>query len=583
MDTKQADNQHTTGANSSSQADTAPVNAAVTDAAHKDNVLDNASENVAYITVSAAPPQSKAEPPTRLPVAAAAAAFDHPHLAVAVLQAAQLAGPSTAVVTPGGEYSYNHLATAIQQVAEELTHRSDFSPGDRVAILLDNGLEYLAAFYGVLLAGGVATPLPPAIETYRLGRIVSSCDIRVVMSSGRILKRRKTVAENITAVELLLEEKLQSAVTGPSGLNSGLAMILFTSGSSGEPKGVMLSHRNLLENARSIVQYLPVASDDRALSILPFYHAYGNSVVQSHLLSGAALVLDGSLTFPDTVIEAMVEHGATSFAGVPEVYHALLQYSSLGETPLPQLRYATVAGGALQPAAAAQVAQKIAPAEFHVMYGQSEATARLAHLPPADAAAKAGSIGKAIPGVELRVLDEAGNPAPAGVQGELCARGPNISPGYYGDPATTAQVFRNGWLHTGDLATEDADGFIFVQARMSDLVKIQGHRLHPREVEQAATAALPGVRIAVAAYEYQPDEDQRSMRLAMFAIPAAGQALTIQQLRQVCQRELPRVKVPSYFEIVPEFPRNASLKLDRSSLSRRAASATASASKRKTA
>ncbi len=548
-----------------------------------DQCAATSADGPIYLAVDAAKPGSE-----QAVARTQCAGFNAQNLAHAVLSVAASAGDAPAIITAEGAYSYNDLATAIVNCATQLKQREDFATGDRVGILLDNSLEYLATFYGVLLAGGVATPLPPTIEAYRLSRILENCQTRLVVSSQRILKRRKTTTPPAATIDLLAPamqcQNNVTAVDDAGGMDStapdgsDLAMILFTSGSSGEPKGVMLSHRNLLENARSITQYLPIQSEDRALTILPFYHAYGNSVVQSHLLRGASLVVDGSLTFPETVVEALVEHQATSFAGVPEVYHALLQYSSLGETPLPHFRYATVAGGALRPAAAAEVSDKIAPASFYVMYGQSEATARLAYLPPEDAARKAGSIGKAIPGVELSIRDEAGNAVAAGVQGELCARGPNISPGYFRDPETTARVFRDGWLHTGDLATEDDDGFYFVQARISDLVKIQGHRLHPREVEEAVAAALPGVRVAVAAFEHG-----HTMRLALFAIAPTSQTLTVPQLRKVCQQHLPRVKTPTHFEIVTEFPRNASMKLDRGNLSRRAASAIETTSQRKTA
>ena len=182
-------------------------------------------------------------------------------------------------------------------------------------------------------------------------------------------------------------------------------MLLFTSGSMGTPKGVMLSHQNLLANADSILHELPISPDDRALVVLPFCHAFGNSILQTHVLAGATLLLDRGLTFPSSIVEALRELEATSFSAVPEVYGMLLKYGHLGERPLPALRYMTVAGGELRHDLAAEIARRIEPASFHVMYGQSEATARLASLSPQQLHIRHGSIGKPISGVELAVMD----------------------------------------------------------------------------------------------------------------------------------------------------------------------------------
>ena len=158
-------------------------------------------------------------------------------------------------------------------------------------------------------------------------------------------------------------------------------MIMFTSGSSGDPKGVMLSDANLLANTESILGYLPITQEDRAVALLPFYHAFGHSIMQTHLLAGATMIVDGNMAFPNTVIDALEHHRATSFSAVPEGYYSLLSMSDLRERELPHLRYMSVAGGALKPDSVVDVTRCIAPAEFYVMYGQTEASARLAYLP----------------------------------------------------------------------------------------------------------------------------------------------------------------------------------------------------------
>ena len=181
----------------------------------------------------------------------------------------------------------------------------------------------------------------------------------------------------------------------------------------------------------SILRELPICAEDRALVVLPFCHAFGNSILQTHVLSGATLLLRGVLTFPVSIVEALRESGATTFSAVPELYGMLLKYGRLGEQPLQALRYMTVAGGELRHDLAAEIAHRIAPAPFYMMYGQCEATGRLAVLPPEELRVRRGSIGKPIWGVELAVRDEANRELPSGAVGMLCARGENVMLGYW--------------------------------------------------------------------------------------------------------------------------------------------------------
>lgn len=218
-----------------------------------------------------------------------------------------------------------------------------------------------------------------------------------------------------------------------------LAAVFFTGGSTGVPKGVMLSHRNLISNARSIQDYLSLGADERPLFLLPFQHAFGNSVLQSHLLAGAELVIDGNTSFPETIVTALARHECSSLSGVPDLFRLLLDSSSLGQTALPKLRQMMVAGGSLRRELALEMARRIRPAEFFVMYGQTEATARLAYVSPdrlTDALTD-GCIGLAIPGVTLEVVDERDAPVAPGETGELRVRGPNVMLGYWRDPAAT--------------------------------------------------------------------------------------------------------------------------------------------------
>jgi acyl-CoA synthetase (AMP-forming)/AMP-acid ligase II len=263
------------------------------------------------------------------------------------------------------------------------------------------------------------------------------------------------------------------------------------------------------------------------------------------------------------IVEALRELKATSFSAVPEMYGMLLKYGGLGDQPLPALlRYMTVAGGELRHDLAVKIADRIAPASFHVMYGQSEATARLTSLPPQQLHIRRGSIGKPIWGVELAVMDEANRELPPGAVGMLCARGENVMLGYWQDPAATADVLPgDGWLRTGDLAHRDEEGYFYLHGRANLLVKVQGHRVHPAEIEGVVEAGFPQT-CAVAIPVPRGDDT----RFILFLAPRDDRPIDVAKIRETCQRELPAYKLPLHYEVVDRFPLTSGHKIDRAAL-----------------
>ncbi|BEV44895.1 class I adenylate-forming enzyme family protein [Afipia carboxidovorans] len=484
------------------------------------------------------------------------------HLGLAFFDVARARGAHPAIKTEKAAFTYDWLLRAAESVRRYLCSREGFASGARVALKLANSPEYVAAFYGTLLADGVVVPLPVALEPQRLQQIEDACrpDILIVP---------KNLADKTSDVVTLIADAPDS-IARPA-LQRGrddLAMLLFTSGSTGLPKGVMLSHGNLLANARAILHELPITPDERALVLLPFCHAFGNSILQTHVLAGATMVFAGALMFPATIPQAIAKFSATSFSAVPEVYGMLLKYGGLGDQKMPSLRYMSVAGGGLRHDLSLRVAELIKPAEFYVMYGQSEASARLAVLPPAELKAREGSIGRALDGVALAVMDDAGAALPSGEAGMLCARGPNVMLGYWQDSAATADVLgADGWLRTGDLARRDADGYFYIEGRANLLVKVQGYRVHPAEVESVVEAAFPGVRAVAVPVPHAGDT-----RFALFVAPQ-GATVDSASLRATCQKALPPYKVPLHIAIVEELPLTSGYKVDRSALSERAAAA----------
>lgn len=482
-------------------------------------------------------------------------------LGTCFLDVARARSSHPAVMTKAGAFSYSWVARAADCVRRYLCSRPGYVAGARVALQLSNSPEYVAAFYGTLLADCVVVPLPVSLEEHRRRQIIHLSQPDVLISNPADFNLSQEHSTPST-LHLLEQSAQQTLLSSPQRQNQDLAMLLFTSGSMGTPKGVMLSHRNLLANADSILRELPVRADDRALVVLPFCHAFGNSILQTHILRGATLLLDQNLTFPSSIVEALRELEATSFSAVPEVYGMLLKYGRLGERPLPALRYMTVAGGKLRHDLAAEIARRIEPATFHVMYGQSEATARLASLPSQQLHVRSGSIGRPIWGVELAVMDESNRELPANTVGMLCARGENVMLGYWQDPAaTTDALSSDGWLRTGDLAHRDKDGFFFLHGRANLLVKVQGHRVHPAEIEGLVESGFPNAS-AVAIPTARGDD----IRFILFLASRDHLPIDVAKIRATCQKELPPYKQPLHYEVIEQFPLTSGHKIDRAAL-----------------
>ena len=340
------------------------------------------------------------------------------------------------------------------------------------------------------------------------------------------------------------------------------AIILYTSGTTGQPKGVMLSHANLVANTRSILGYLRLTESDRVMAVLPFFYSYGNSILLTHIAIGGSLVVNRSFLYPNVILDEMQQYDVTGFSGVPSTYAILLNRSTFCERSFPSLRYLTQAGGPMAPDLADRLLRACPGVQLFIMYGQTEASARLSYLPPADLGQKAGSIGLPIPGVTLEVLDPAGSPVPPGTTGEIVASGPNIMLGYWGRPDLTAERLRDGRLWTGDLAYEDEEGYLFIVGRQSDMIKTSAHRIAPQEIEEVLLEHDLVHDVAIIGIS---DEMLGEAILACVVL-REGVSCTEKELVLHCKALLPSFKVPKHVRFLEELPRTSSGKVKRPAL-----------------
>jgi long-chain acyl-CoA synthetase len=476
--------------------------------------------------------------------------------------------------------TYADLLSSALSVCRFLRSAS-FADGECVALVMPNSAEFVAAYYGTLMAGGIVASLNSSAKAPELASWLTNSGATWVMAeTGN--------AEIATALALMSQPPLivwSGAGPAPDGAlhfsqvisesgniesirridSSGPANLLYTSGTTGAPKAVTLSHANLAANTSAVVAYLRLSAEDSVVSVLPFYYSYGNSVLHTHVKAGACLVLERNLVFPHAVVETLSRTRASGFSGVPSTFALLLNRVTLADYDLSGLRYLTQAGGAMSSALTQRLRQALPNAKLFVMYGQTEATARLTYVPPDHLDRKLGSAGVPVEGVEIQIRDDSGAHLATGETGSVWARGPNVMLGYWRNPAATAEVLSDGWLKTGDMGHLDDDGYLYLVGRRSDMIKAGAHRVHPRDIEDVihevdgvAEAAVVGV-----------DDELLGQAIHAFVVPATGRTVDVMKVRAHCRERLANYKVPKHVQIVPELPKTASGKVRRHELPRK--------------
>lgn len=483
-------------------------------------------------------------------------------------QAAASGADRIAVVDGARTATYADLLAAARRCARLCRDRG-LARGDRVAIVLPKSLEECWAIFGIAMAGGVFVPVNALLKPAQVRHIVADCGARIVLTLGENVAALDEafdgLAVDVIAVDTL-PEGLSADLPQSGGIGEDLAAILYTSGSTGRPKGVMLSHRNLLAGARIVRTYLGITEDERILSVLPFSFDYGLNQLLTAVEQRARIVLL-TFQFGADIVKAIVEHGITGLAGVPTIWAILTRATPmLAKTPLPTLRYITNSGGAVPSETVARLREKLPGTKIFLMYGLTEAF-RSTYLPPEEVERRPTSIGKAIPECEMLVVTADGRRAAPGEPGILVHRGPTVSLGYWNRPDATAEVLRphpfrpateGGEIvcFSGDLVTEDAEGFLYFVARNDAMIKSSGHRISPTEVEECLMAMGHFQQVAVIGLP-DPFAGQKVHAVAVALGPVDGAAVL-----QAAAAELPPYMVPRELELVERLPVTPNGKVD---------------------
>ena len=489
-----------------------------------------------------------------------------------------------AVITDTERVTYKQINSRANQLARLLIHYN-VQPKDIVVLMMDNCVEYIIAYYAALKTGAVIVPFSNDLKPDAINHLLQELEPKILISSKKFERKLKTsdlISSSLQAV-IIKDKKIDwqhldfpvihwsdlknySGTANPAKTvdENQLASIIYTSGSSGTPKGVMLSHLNITTNTDSICQYLNLTSNDIQMVVLPFFYVMGKSLLNTLFSVGGTIVINNKFAFPASVINQMVKENVTMFSGVPSTYAFLLNRSPLEsfKKRLTNLRCFTQAGGHM----ASNIKKKLVHilpdhTRICIMYGATEASARLTYLEPALIEDKIDSIGKAIPGVNIKILDQDNHQVPRGKIGELVASGKNIMSGYWKDPETTAKILNENGYHTGDQGYEDKEGFYFLKGRKDSLLKVGGHSINLQEIEDALMETELVVEAAIIGIE----DELLGNKLIAFVSPK-DKTIDTNMILSHCARLLPKYKMPAQIQIIKNLPKNANGKIDKTPL-----------------
>ena len=491
---------------------------------------------------------------------------------------------------------YKKETLSFKQLADEVERFSETICGlglglnERVAIYLPKQLEVAIGVFGAAAAGGVAVPVNPMLKAQQVSHILRDCNVRVLITSPSRAKQLQEILPDCHDLNFLVltgssseppqfpgvttlswQDLMNTPGKRPPGrIDSDMAAILYTSGSTGSPKGVVLSHLNMVAAADSSSEFLQLTKSDRLLAVLPLSFDYGLSQLTTAYFVGASVVLMDYL-LPKEVVSAVVKNGVTGISAVPPIWNQL-SVLDWPESAVKSMRYITTSGGAARRATLDRLRVKLPNTAIFQMYGLTEAF-RSAFLPPAEIDERPGSVGKALPNVELMIVREDGSRCAPDEPGELVHRGSLVAMGYWNDLERTAQRFRPApgqpagiplpelAVWSGDQMRMDADGYLYFESRRDEMIKTSGYRVSPTEVEEiifASGLAAEAVALGVA----HPELGQAIVLL----VHPANDGVDVAAILELCRKEMPTYMVPEHIELCSDLPRNPNGKIDRAQI-----------------
>jgi len=506
-----------------------------------------------------------------------------------LIQSARVLSEKIALVCMKQRLTYSELDAHSNALANSLV-AAGVDRGDRVVIFADNTVETVISFWAVLKANAVVSIVNPLTKSDKLGYLLEDCRPAALITDAHIYSVFAEPARACPHLRCIIvsgslddaklaglphAQRWADAIAGGARaappartcIDIDLAAIIYTSGSTGDPKGVMLTHRNMLTACTSIASYLELQEDEVILGVLPLAFDYGLYQMIMAFRTGARLVLERSFTFPAQILNLMVAEGVTGFPGVPTIFSILAELKSLKDYDLSKIRYVSNTAAALPVKHILMLRDIFPTARIYSMYGLTECK-RCTYLPPQDIERKPSSVGIAIPNTEMWIVDEDGNKVAPGTVGQLVIRGATVMKGYWEKPEATAKKLRPGplpgeqVLYTGDYCKMDEEGYLYFIGRMDDIIKSRGEKVAPKEVENILMN-IPGVREA--AVIGVPDEIL-GQAVKAFVVLEDGVAISEKQLQKECQSRLENFMVPKHIVVLASLPKTDTGKIKKTGL-----------------
>ncbi len=466
----------------------------------------------------------------------------------------------TALIFKEQKMTYGQLRESIERRANFLQAKG-LQKGDRVGLLSKNCVDFVISYFAVIRAGGVVVPFNFQLAPREIAYIVKDASLKIMLVRQKIDLTEALQEIDYTELSQFdfveMEEHVEHEFKDYELHEDDNCTIIYTSGTTGKPKGAMLSHKNLVANTREFTSVITMSSEDIGLCVLPMYHCFAWTVsVSGPLFYGGCIVIQETYIFKDTM-GLIAKHDVNFFAGVPTMIQLFFKGAEAHE--LANIR-CFISGGAPLPQVLAEGFRKKFGKPVQEGYGLSEASPVVTVNPASKV--KVGSIGPSLPGVTVMIQDEDGKEMKRGEVGELCVRGDNVMLGYLNLPEETANALRGGWLHTGDLAYKDEDGYIFIVDRLKDMIISSGENVYPREIEEALyTHPL----IEEAAVIGIPDK-LRGQAVCAYMVLSEGAVLDKKELRKYLMERIAPYKVPREFFFCAQLPKNSTGKILKTAL-----------------
>jgi acyl-CoA synthetase (AMP-forming)/AMP-acid ligase II len=477
-------------------------------------------------------------------------------------------GDRIALIERGEKTTFTNLGRRAADISKGLAD-AGIAPGDVCAVLARAPRDATAAFFAVLGVGGTGINLNELYRPRQIEFVLNHSQARALVVSRDILKTLPRAVETSARVIILEDIAPSDAAFSPVKCDArAAAQITYTSGSTGQPKGVLMSHENLWAGVRVVAGYLGLREDDRIAGLLPFSFVYGFNQLTTALYVGATLVVERSTLIQD-IVATLRRERVSVLAAVPPLWQQLLGVAAFRDQPLESLRVMTNAGGRLSPTSVRELRQAQPQAKLFLMYGLTEVF-RSTFLPPEEVDSHPDSMGRAVPESTVYVVTENGQQTKPGEVGELLHGGPSVGMGYVSDPEATASVFKPNpffrpgeperVVYSGDLVRRDDEGRLYYVGRRDRMIKTMGFRVSPDEICDVIQAS--GLVSDTAVFT-EPDPQRGERIVGCLVLRAEA---TLDQVRRFCGIELPRYMQPARYVVLPEIPRNASGKHDISQL-----------------